>query len=196
MTLTAPVPASAQAIGPDLKAKPLSCASQVLPLPRRVGGPRYGEGAAESQDWEQPSPRRKLWSWPAVASTPSTPIPDPPCPCPSSQLLLEPHWASLGRWEDEGRGCCSRSSPAPTHPPPRERGGKHHHGPAEAAAVREQEQRGRRMQGAAQVRPPAPGPPSFLWSFYHPLPARESLGSKPCQALQRVLWSQRAEKQG
>ena len=59
MTPAAPVPACAQAIGPDPKAKPLICDSQVLPLPRRVGGPRYGERAAESQNWEQPSPQKK-----------------------------------------------------------------------------------------------------------------------------------------
>ena len=144
MTLAAPVPASAQAIGPDPKAKPLNCASQVLPLPRRVGGPRYGEGAAESQDWEQPSPRRKLWSWLAVASSPQS---GPALPLP---ILTAPPGAPPGKSrEAAGRGA-----------------GKQRQGLAEAAAMREQEQpENAGSSPGATWRQPAPA---------HPLSSRVS----------------------
>lgn len=94
-----------------------------------------------------------------------------PCPCPSSQLLLEPQRASLGRQEDKGAQAPGEDLLRPlTHHP--ERGaGKQRHGLAEAAAMREQEQ--------PRCYLAATGPPSLLQSFCHLLPARESLGSKP-----------------
>ena len=69
------------------------------PPSQKGGWAQIWGGAAESQDWEQPSPRRKLWSWPAVASTPSTPIPDRPAPA-------HPHsssWSPTGQVRGGGR---------------------------------------------------------------------------------------------
>lgn len=105
VTLAAPVPASAQAIGPDAKAKPLDCASQVLPLPRRMGGPRYGEGQRRVRTGSSPPPEENSGGGRLLLAAPS---PDQPCPCPSSQLLLEPHRASPGRQQDEGLGSSAK----------------------------------------------------------------------------------------
>ena len=88
------------------------------PPSQKGGWAQIRGGAAESQDWKQPSPRRKLWRWPAVASSPQS---GPALPLP---ILTAPPGAPPGKsGEAAGRGA-----------------GKQRQGLAEAAAMREQEQ--------------------------------------------------------
>lgn len=143
---------------------------------KRTGQQRVRTGSS-------PPRRRKLWRWPVVASTPSTPQSGPALPLP---LFTAPPGAPAGEsGEAGGRGSSSsrRSSPASTHPPPRERGRETasqacRSSSNEGAGAAGQENAG--SSPGATWRQPAPGPPSLLQSFCHPLPARESLGSKPC----------------
>lgn len=182
MTLAAPVPACAQAIGPDPKASPSFVLLRCSPFPEGWVGPETENGQQRVRTGSSPPHRRKLWRWPAVASTPSTPQSGPALPLP---LFTAPPGAPAGEsGEAGGRGSSSsrRSSPASTHPPPRERGRETasqacRSSSNEGAGAAGQENAG--SSPGATWRQPAPSPPSLLQSFCHPLPARESLGSKP-----------------
>lgn len=114
------------------------------PPSQKDGWAQIRGGAAESQDWKQPSPRRKLWRWPAVASSPQS---GPALPLP---ILTAPPGAPPGKsGEAAGRGA-----------------GKQRQGLAEAAAMREQEQlENAGSSPGATRRQPAPA---------HPLSSRVS----------------------
>lgn len=177
MTPAARVPASAQAVGLDLKAKPLNCASRVLPLPKGCVDPDTGRGRWRRADLglgreesARPRPgssaprRRTFWNWPAAPSTPSPPR----WACPAQPLPVvgahsgTPAGRVPGGGRAKGVGCCFRSPPAAHSPTAQLEGSSSSEG-------REGEPR----FSAATL---APSPPPFLQSFCHPLPARESSG--------------------
>lgn len=161
---------------------PHLCFSGAPPSQKGGWAQIWGTGSGESELGAALPAEENSGAGQLLLAPPPPPSLAQPCPCPSSQLLLEPQRASPGRQEDEGarapRGALLRPL---THY--RERGRETasracRSSSNEGAGAARQENAGS-SPGATRWQP-APGPPSLLQSFCHPLPARENLGSKPC----------------
>lgn len=115
-------PASAQAIGPDARIKPLNCASQSSPFPgahghsyeverrSRAGGSWGGRESARTRPGSSPGEKPRDGTLPRHSPTPRGGLPSPAPVHPQNQgpglgghryLTLEDQQANLGRWGDK-----------------------------------------------------------------------------------------------